>query len=294
MADRERTAEVGDDWRDREQRRQQLLAGLDRPHEDRIDLSEAAATEELGHLLDVGHVDQAQEQAELRRRIQQDVGRRPEDDLGRLGRKQDLAAEELGRRVQVDLEGGHHTEEAAGAPHAPEQVGVALPGDAAQHPGGVDEFHGPDRVRGQALPPAEPGMPAGEQVARDADVGVGAGQGDEAGAVEAAEQGAPRNTGADAREPGDDVHGHLVESVRAHQDPAAEVIISAVTPGLHRHADAGFPGGHDDMPEVPHRARPGDGSGLLVDGEVPRRPGVVPARIAGQEQIAVELAGQRG
>jgi hypothetical protein len=161
---------------------------------------------------------------------------------------------------------------------------------------GGDELVGLEVVAGQAVLPGQPAHPATEGEPADAGVGDVAGRGGQAvglgGDVQRAEQRAALDPG---QPPGrvdrDPAHRGEVDHEAAVGDGMAE---DAVPAAADADLQAGLPGGADGGGDVGDAGAAHDRGRVVVDHGVPDRAGLVVARLAGPEQLAVELPAELG
>ncbi len=128
--------------------------------------------------------------------------------------------EERAERMKSELEGRHHAEVRARAPHPPEEVGLL--GLGGPHRASIrgHELHGTQVVDGQAELPLEPAHPATERQPRDAGVADDADRADESvclgSDIELAQQRATVGTGGALPR----IDGHAAESGEVDDDAA--------------------------------------------------------------------------
>jgi len=148
-------------------------------------------------------------------------------------------------------------------------------------------------VGADAVLAREPRESAAERVADHADVGRGAGERRETVRGRCLDDLDPERsrlgTG-DARLGPDRDGSH---AVGLQQDRVAELAAQrggVVAGALRRHAQAVSAGEVDDLDHVPGRLRQGDGGRPLVDGEIPRLTGAVPAFVAGGDDVSAQAS----
>ena len=205
--------------------------------------------------------------------------------LGALEREEERAGHDLGDRVEAELERGHDAEVAAATAHGPEQLGVVVGVDAAADAVGRDELDGEHRVGGEAVRAAEPADAAAEGVADHADVMRRSGERGEAVRRDRRDDVAPECAGLDAGDPQVGVDLHVAELGRAQQQRVGEAVrrgerAGVVAGGLRRHGEAEALRGAHGLHDVVRAAGDDDRDGALVDREVPRGAGLVPAGVA--------------
>ncbi len=295
------------------QRREQFLRPLGRLLDRGLDDRERLAREERRQL---GHRGEAEHASDRRHGVGHDrTPRGPclQHLLRFLEREEHGAGEDLGDRVDPELERRDDAEVTASAAHGPEQLRVVLGVDPAEHAVGGDEFDGDHGVGGQAVRAAEPAHATAEGVPEHADVGRRAGERGEALRRDRGDDVAPERSGLDAcdQQVGVDVHGAQLR--RAQQQGVGETVVRGERAGVvagrlrgDREAEVG--GGAHGLQDVADAAGHHDRDRALVDGEVPRGAGLVPAgltregdatvdagvELASTERESMRLGGARG
>ena len=136
----------------------------------------------------------------------------------RSAREEEPAAVEAADREKVDLDRGDDPEIGLAAAHRPEQVGVAVRGDAAQPAVGGDQLDGVDVVGGEPVLAGQQGDTAAGCVADRPDAGRGPVQRCEATLRRLRHNLPPADARADPRRPRRGVDADLAQPPGVHQN----------------------------------------------------------------------------
>jgi hypothetical protein len=212
-----------------------------------------------------------------------------------LEREEHHARVQLLERVDRELDRRDHAEIAVAAAQRPEQVGLHRGVRADVAAVGEHELDRRDAVGLQAVLAGQPAHAAAERVAGDADVRRRAVQARQAVGGEARRDAVPLDPRADADPLGAWIDVDLLERADVQQQGvlhAAERPL-VVRGRLGRDAEAGVAGVGDRRGDVLGVGRERDGGRMLVEQQVERRAGVVPAGVAGKHDGAGERLGER-
>ncbi len=199
-------------------------------------------------------------------------------------------------RVQAERERRDDADVRAGAAHGPEQVGVLIAARPADDAVGGDDLHRQEVVDGPAEAAAEVAEPAAEGEAADADLREEPEDRREAVLLRRPVHVAQQGAAADGRRPRVRVDGHLPQTrqVERHGPRRERRAGDVVAAAAHAQEQALAARDLDHRCDVvrgrgPHHER---GSGLRH--RVPERRRVVPAVVAGQEDVALQAVLQGG
>ena len=195
-----------------------------------------------------------------------------------------------------ELDRGHDAEVAAAAAQRPEEVRVVLGVGAHEPAVGGDELERGHGVGLQAVLAGQPAHAAAERVAGDPDVRRRAVQARQTVSGEPRRDAIPLDARADADALGAGVDADLLERADVQQQRVLEVAERALVVGgrLGRDAQPGVAGVGDRRGDIVGVGGKRDRGRMLVEQEVERRAGVVPAGIAGEYDGADERLGERG
>ena len=259
--------------------------------EGRFDDHEFAPAERLRH---VGDRRQAQEPSDRGDLVGDGLDPPPpgvQHFAGALDREEEDAGTRLRDRVKPELDRRHDAEAPATAAERPEQLAVVVRVRADQVALRRHELDRGDAVRCEPEAARVPAHATAERVAHDADVGRRAVQRGEPvrdGGVDHVE---PDDAGFGPRDSCGWIDAHAAHAVRLDQDRVLQRPQGrgSVARPLRRELEPVPPGEPDERDDVAGRLRQCDRPRALVDREVPRLPCVVPAGIAGEDELAVEL-----
>jgi hypothetical protein len=263
------------------QRPQQLVGAVLPEQRRRLDDDERLAPHRLG---DVRNRRELQEAANRRHLIRDGVDPAPPraQHLGApLQREEEDARVDLADRVERELERRDDAERAAAAAQSPEEVGVLLRIGANEPAARVHELDGRNAVRGEAVAPGQPADAAAEGVAHDADIGRRARERGETVLRGRVGDVAPQHARLDARPLRDGVDLDPAHSLGLEQHRMGERAerMRVVARALRRNAQAALTRPAHDSLDVFGRLGQCNRGGLLVDGEVPGEPRLVPIRV---------------
>ena len=258
---------------------------------DRLDHHERAAAHRLGDLLERRHVEDAADGGHLVGQRRDDAAPRLQDLLGTLLREHEHARVHLAQGMEAELDRGHHAEVAAAAAQRPEQVGIVVAVDPTEVAVGRHDLDRGHLVRLEAVLAAEPAEAAAQGIAGDADVGRGAGERGEpvlGGGLDGLD---PDRAGADAGDARDGVDLDVLQPVHLHEHGVGQRVLHGgrvVAGALRGHLQAAVTCEADDLDDVMRGGGDGDSGGPLVDREVPGRPGLVPVRVVGADDLSLD------
>ncbi len=277
---------------ERAQRRDQLLAVGSRPRKGERDRDERTPSQRLRHLGERRVADQADGRGDGVRDAGDPLPIAVHDLARLLHGPQERAGERLAEGEQLDLDRRDDHGTAAAAAQRPEEVWLALGVDVQLVPDGGHDVERPHVAGREALAPREPAEPSTQQVARDADAGGEAVEGDEVMRSGRRDDITPTGAGLDLRRARLRVDRDAVQPCGAQQDRAGEVAEAgrSVAGALGRDAQAVGRGEAHRRGDVLGRGGEHDECRVLIGDEVPGLASSVPARIARGD----EIAGDRG
>ncbi len=277
----------------------QLLRELDAfalgAREDRLDDHEAVPAERLGHVRDRREVQDAADRGDGIGQRLGPVAPGLKHLTGPLDRPEHRAGVQFWLLVERDLERGHDAEVAAAAANGPEQVGLVLAVGADEPPVGGDELDGRDAVGRQTAAAREPAHAAAERVAGDADVRRGAVEDDEALLGRRLDDVGPDRARLNVGAATGRVDMDVAHALDLDEDRVLEAGhgSGAVAGALRRDPLSVDVGEVDDRDDVLGRLDERDGERALVNSEVPRPAGGVPAGVAGHDDLAGDAGAER-
>ena len=262
----------------------------------RRDDGDVAPAKGRRHRVDRRQVEVAEHRAERLGCVQRPAAELLEHRGRLVGGPHQHARGDVGDRVRLELRRSHDREPPAAATQRPEQLGLGVRVRSEPLAVGRDNLERLDVVRGQAVRPAQPPGPATERQPNDAhgrgkaehrsEAMLARSVGDLTGTRACLHAGDPL-----VRFDLDFAHRRRLQEQRAVQRWQR---LGAVAGGLGRDAQSVLCGEPDHRFDVLRRRRLHDGRGVLVDRQVPRAPGRVPAGIPRQRDALAKRAGKFG